>query len=233
MPPRPPALKSIPKIVRELGDYILSEPAHELRYIVEKLIPVDEPASELAKMWLTLQKKSNRHPDDDLWVWGFLRSAEEAYDLPQYRKKTALERKELTDSISSLAKELSDKLSRNGLDCHLVAMDTMLFKGVYVYDDFGDKIRESIDTKGLAKVKFTGVLKSLVDRAKEKIAGESVSGNAGKNADSRRFIQLMADRNYRCYGTALCGVLAAAANALYETKHSEADAHNLLNRKTL
>lgn len=207
MIPRPPILKSIPKMVTDLNNYILSEPSHELRYIAEKLIPGNDPTKDeqlednpvdLVGMWLTLENRSN-NPEDDLWVWSFLRSAEAAYNLPSFHNKNALGRKELSDSILKLTRELSSELTRNDLDCHFVSLDGVLFNGFYIYEDFGDSNRERIDDKSIKKMKFSDLLKFVAERSKKKIDDEPIPGKSGKNANAIRFARLIVDRNYQLY----------------------------------
>jgi len=236
---------SLPKVVKQVRDYLIATPSHDLFDISRKLIPEDAPEDDglgdnpldLVGMWVTLERRykpSAKRPidysDDDLWVWSFLSSAASARQIPKFQRKTPDQCGELLAEIQKLSKKLGDKLKHNGLDCHLVALEGEIFNGIHVYEDFGDSNRYRIDRDGTPKVLFSDVLNCMAERAAKVVRNDYIDGKKGKNFEAIRFIRIIAARNVQLYGSQLNAVLATAANAIFGTKYPESAITNLLNR---
>ena len=218
-------MAELPQDVKRAKHVLSLDPSHELTQIAEKLV-ADTP--ELMAMWQALE--SRRHPDDQDWVWAFLRQAADACNLPPYHYKSAADRRDLSNEITDLACRLARALRVNGLDAHLVQNEGKLFSGFFFYEDFGDSNRASIDTGGTSKLEVSVLVERIAERAQKKIADEPIPGKAGPNAHAIRFIRIIAARNKRWYGKPLNAVTATAANAIFGTTYQESDIHNLLNR---
>ena len=218
-------MSELPKDVVSVKQTLLRDPPDKLSDIAKKLM---EGTPELASMWETLEK----HEDgsDDLWVWAFLQAASNSKDLPAFHFKKDKDRKELSEEITSLAKRLATKLEVNGLDAHLFHNNGKMFNGFFLYEDFGETNRESIDNDGIEKLKISELLISFATRTREIIKNEPMSGKIGKNADAIRFARLISKRNIFLYDKSLNNVVAAATNALFGTNYRGGDISNLLNR---
>lgn len=218
-------MSNLPKQVQRVRLYLSKDRSNECYEVACKLI---EEQVDLVSMWKAIERRGD--PDDDLWVWSFLGSALYASDLPPYHYMSLKDRKELSDQITALSKKLARLLTVNDLDAQLVSIDGKLFNGFYFFEDFSEKNQRTINEEKMLKVKISDVLYDTVDRAQRKIKEEPLPGKSGRNVKPIRFIRLMAQRNYRLYGTPLNEVIAISANRLFDTAYQESDICKLLSR---
>jgi hypothetical protein len=218
-------MAKLPKDVESVKRALSRDPPHDLSAIAAKLMA---NTSELAAMWKALEKR--RCGADDFWVWGFLRAAANASNLPPYHYMTAQDRRDLSDKILGLAKDLVRALEVNGLDAHLVHNDGKIFNGYFLYEDFGESNRTRFDIAGASKLKASELISRMAERSKEKINEEPIPGKNGPNARAIRFVRLIAARNKRNFDQPLNAVTAAAANAVFGTSYAASDIKKLLSR---
>ncbi len=250
--PKTPSIKSLPKCVEAVFNFILSDPDHKFFRVASKLMPCDAFSGKyedvldgeqlaLTDMWTTLEKHervrirriNHLYPEDaDNWVYIFLERVAGASDFPPFYDKSTADRLELSNSISKLSRALSRLLIANKLDCHLVHVNGAILNGIEVYEDFVEKNQERINLKGNKKIKFSEVLKHISDRAIQKISEVSTNGNAGPNVAAIRFARIIDWYNVEWYEKPLYSVTATATNALYGTKYCEADIYALVTHKS-
>ncbi len=219
--------REIPPEVSAVRRQLLRQPRHELADIAAKLIS-DDP--EIVAMWCALKRRSKHH-SDDLWVWAFLKIA-----IAASRPPTALtkgQRHELAGRIAKLAKRLVGALRVCEQDTSIIFSDSRNFNGFFIYEDFGDSNRKRIDATGNPKLKASTLIEHVADRAKRKIINAPAPGKSGRNAKAVYFVRVLAMRNLSVFSQPLHGVVATAANALFNTSYSESDVRNHLARAPL
>ena len=219
-------MAKLPKDVEAVKRGLSRVPSHDLSEIAEKLLIADSP--KIAKMWRTLEGR--KVGSDDLWVWGFLRAAADAANLPPYHYMSKKDRGELADRIGDLATKLSRALDVNGLDADLIYRKEKMFNGFFLFEDFSESTRECLDADDIKKLKVSALIKGVAERSQKKIADEPIRGKGGANAPAIRFVRLIAARNRRHFGKVLNAVTATAANAIFATHYTEGDITNLLAR---
>lgn len=218
-------MSDIPEDVLSVKKQILADPEEPLNSIIEQLT---EKKLEILKMWKSLE--SRKIGEDSHWVWGFLRSVEYAMDLPKFHNMSKRERRKLSEKLEKYSKSLCTLLMTNTLDGHLIYSDGKIFNGFYIYENFGEANKARIDLDGTKKLNITSFLEWYVKDCQKRIEDEPLPGKSGKNAPAIRFIRTLVDRNILLYKKPLNGVLATAANAIYETSYDESDIAKILNR---
>jgi hypothetical protein len=212
--------QDLPKAVKKMRAALAKHPRGRLTDIASKLIN-DTP--DCIKMWRALERRSSQ-PEDDLWVWAFLRATSDAADLPTFHYLSKRHRSDLANRISLIANELNRALEDNRLDFQIVKISNgQNFPGFRVYEDFSDSNQAQIDRAGEEKLKATDILRYVAARATSAIENEPVAGKSGTNVRAVRFVRQMAKRNQLVYGARLNHVIATATNLLYETKYADAD----------
>lgn len=215
----------LPIHVLEVQKSLFRDNSHDLYQISTKLISTDP---KVVNMWYSLEKHSDTR--DNLWVWGFLSSAENYNNMPRYHYLNGTEKHELSDSIIGLAGQLAKKLTYWGLDGHLVHNDGINYNGFYVLEDFSGHMQAQFEEAKAKKLKVSKLITKFAERAARQIRQEPLPGKKGKKAKAVRFIRLLAARNKRMYKKPLNYVVATAANAIFGTEYVESDVRNLLTR---
>lgn len=218
-------MSNYPEDVLSVKKQILANPEERLNSVIE-ILTQDIP--EIQKMWESLEARNVE--EDDLWVWAFLRAAQDAKDLPRFYYKPAKERRELSELIEKNCKKLSILLKANDLDAHLIHNQGEIFNGFFFYEDFSESNKDKINSDGTKKLKISTFLEKFAERCKKKINKEPIRGKISKNSHAVRFIRVMAERNYLKYETPLNDVLATASNAIFDTTYDKSDVAKLLNR---
>lgn len=220
-------MDELPKDVRRARKALSRGMYRKWTNIADKLV-ADTP--ELVRMWRTLEGLKDPDEPPVIWVWNFLHASFDASNLPPYHYKSKADRIELADTIEKLATRLARALEVNGLDAHLIHNNGKIFNGFFLYEDFGDSNRASIDADGVNKLKVSALIKGIAERAKQKISDEPMPGKSGANVKAIRFIRKIAAQNKRSYRKVLNAVTATAANAIFGTHYAEGDITNLLAR---
>ena len=195
---------------------------------------------DLEGMWRALEKRTDSADlEDGNWVVHFLRAALEASALPPYASISGQDRRELMDKIKELSKELSEILSEDDLDAHVVLSNERLLdyktlsavEGLYVLEDLCEFERSLAGTSDCINeiVSFLTLLNFFVERSDKKIGSIGNRSKAGENSGAVGFVRALGKRNQLLYGkkTRLNKVLATAVNAIFATKYAESDIANL------
>ena len=178
-------------------------------------------------MWRAIERRSRQ---DDPWVGIFLGFVKEAVELPGYHYSNRAERLKLSQQIADTARQLSDLLKQNQLDCHLIHLSGLNFNGFYIYEEFGESNRARMDASEIQKLPVSQIIHMAVERARERIKAEPVRGKGGRNARPIRFVRHLAASLERYYGQPLVAAVGTAANTIYGTDYSPGDIQNLLSR---
>jgi len=208
----------LPKDVVTVRKCLELDRSDDLYEIANKLIG---NSPELIGMWRSLERR--KIGDLEHWVWSFLGAAVDASNLPPFHYKSLKARRELSDRIATLAKNLSSELEQNELDGHLIYSDGKIFNGFFLYEDFGESNQARIDADQCKKLPVSTVIQRISDRAVEKIENEPMPGKVGANVRAIRFVRIVAERNKRMYGDPLNAVIATAVNAIFEKSYEESD----------
>ncbi|MBW2195758.1 MAG: hypothetical protein JRF37_09380, partial [Deltaproteobacteria bacterium] len=145
---------------------------------------MNEDNLNLVSMWKELEELQERYelPENDPWVWTFLKQALNASTLPPYHFMSRKNRDDLSDRIDSLSKELLRVLKNNALDFHIVFIEKFYFNGFYLFENFSEETQSEIEADGTEKLQVSELLKGVAERSKEAIVEEPLPGKAGKNA---------------------------------------------------
>jgi len=174
-------ISSFPEDVQTVAR-ILSDDREDERSEIATKLTADSP--ELESMWKALEKR--RKGNDDLWVWGFLDAATDAASVPQFHNLSVGDRRKLAGRIEKQCDLLANLLNENELDGNLVYCQGRLFHGFYLYEEFSENSRFSIDKEGLKKLSFSTFLRSLADHCIERLSNEPEKGKKGANAEAIR-----------------------------------------------
>lgn len=218
-------MADLPAEVVRFRDALIRDPQHELAEVAIKLI---QETPDLVAMWNAYEcREDGRDP----WVWIALEAAKEASSLPQYHYQSKADRHKLIELVNRLSTQLSQMLKDNDLDAHLIHLDPILWNGFYFFEDFGKFNRARIDAEEVNKVEFTKLLSSIAKRCEQKIETEPPKGGkAGRNVKAIRFARIMLARHERLYGQPLNHSVAAATNAMFDTRYDDSDMRKLISR---
>lgn len=222
---------SLPKHVLDVQRKLSKLLEHDLKPIADKLIG---NGPDLVRMWKQLYKCGATTQNgyyDDLWVWAFLEEAGTASARPTVELLSEKRKQALSEEIEFLASKLSNLLTDNGLDAHLIYIEGPRTNGFCLYESATDRVRLSVGESRNQMLNIaTGALPMISEYCREVIAVNQATGTSVRNALAIRFARLMAVRNHDRFGDALTGAIATATNAIYETNYSASDIMNLLSR---
>lgn len=214
----------LPKEVIEFRDRLNREPIVELTEVASKLI---QETSELVAMWKAYEKRKRA---DEPWVWIVLNRAKDASSLPSYHYLSRADRNDLIAKIKDSSANLSETLRTNDLDAQMLYANEAVWKGFFIYEDFGDSIRASIDDEEMYMVHFSKLLFWFAERCERKLTEEPEKGKSGKNVKAVRFARAMCKNHGYRYQTPLHGVVATATNAMFGTSYESSDIRKLISR---